>query len=349
MDDRGVVVPRPVADAYYQDLDARNLYPIWEVIKDLVPLQPRTPCMAHLWRYADIRPLMMKTREMIDVKGAERRALVLENPGIRGRCAITQTLYASYQMVLPGEVAANHRHVPTALRFVIEGSGAYTAVAGEKAIMRPGDLVITPNWAWHDHGNESDEPIVWLDGLDVPLVATLDTCFKEYADKDSQTLTRPAGDSLARFGQGLVPVDYRAPDLASPVFHFPYDRTREALETMRRTSEWDPYHGLKMRFVNPSNGDHVIPTIGCFMQLLPKGMTTLPYRSTDGTVYVGVEGRGRTFIGETAIEWSAHDVFVVPSWQPHHHVAEDDAVLFSFSDRPVHEKLGMWREQRGNA
>ena len=348
MDDKGVVVSRDKAEAYYSDMDAVNLYPIWEVIKDLVPLEPKTPCLPYLWRYKEARNLLTRSSEMIDVVGAERRALVLENPGIRGKCAITQTLYASFQMVLPGEVAASHRHVPTALRFVLEGGG-YTAVEGERARMHPGDLVITPNWTWHDHGNDTDDPTIWLDGLDVPLVGALDTCFKEYLGKDEQQLARPDGDSLARYGSNLLPEGLDWGSKSSPIFWYPYERSRTALETMRQTEEWDPCHGLKMRYVNPINGDHVIPSIGCYLQLLPKGMSTSPYRSTDSTVFVAVEGQGKTVVGDRTLEWRANDVFIVPSWHSHHHETHEDAVLFSFSDRPVHEKLGMWREQKGNA
>lgn len=348
-DSHGVEISNERRDAYYKEMDAINLSPVWEVIRDLVPLQPKTPCVPFIWRFKDVRPHIVETGNYINVKGAERRAVVLENPGIRGRSAVTQTLYASYQYIMPGEVAACHRHVPSALRFILEGKGAHTAVEGEKAVLAPGDVVLTPNWAWHDHGNESSEPMIWLDGLDVPLVANLDNCFKEYLPKDEQPLSRPVGDSLARFGNAMKPIDYQAPaSKASPLFHYPYERTREALETMRRADNWDACHGLKLQYLNPITGDHVIPTIGLFMQLLPKGMKTTPYRSVESTVLSIVEGRGRTTIGDQVFDWEPKDVFVIPSWYSYSHEAREDSVLFSFSDRPVHEKLGMFRELRGN-
>ena len=190
--------------------------------------------------------------------------------------------------------------------------------------------------------------MVWLDGLDVPLVAFLEAGFMEALGEDTQPLSRPVGDSLARYGNGLMPVGYERKDLTSPVFNYPYDRTREALETMRRTEEWDSCHGLKLRYVNPVDGGYAMPTLGTFMQLLPKGFSSTPYRSTDGTIFAAVEGTGRTVVGDMTLEWGPRDVFVVPSWMRHHHETEGDAVLFSFSDRPVQEKLGLWREQRGN-
>jgi len=336
--------------AFYQRIDKHALAPLWEVMHKLVTPEPNSPCVPVLWHYDALRPFIMEAGELITAKEAERRVLVLENPGMRGQSCITRSLYAGLQLILPGEVAPSHRHTQSALRFVIEGSGAYTAVDGEKTLMEPGDFVITPQWTWHDHGNDSDAPMVWLDGLDVPLLQLLDASFAQPYEADEQPLLRPEGDALARYGSGLMPVDYDTRSVTSPVFNYPYSRTREALETMKRAEAWDPCHGLKMKYVNPVNGDYAMPTMATFMQLLPKGFASSPYRSTDSTIYVCVEGRGYTGVGEQTFEWRPRDIFVVPSWTRHHHVAqEDDAVLFSFSDRPVQQKLGLWREERSAA
>ena len=333
---------------FYERIGERSMTPLWEVMRGLVTPEPTSPCVPHLWRYDEIRPFIMEAGGLITAKEAERRVLILENPGMPGQSRITRSLYAGMQLILPGEVAPSHRHMQTALRFVIEGSGAYTAVDGEKTIMRPGDFVITPQWCWHDHGNDSDAPMVWLDGLDIPLVQFLDASFTEHFEADEQPLTRPEGDSLARFGAGLLPVDQEVGALSSPVFNYPYARTREALETMRRSDEWDPCHGLKMKYVNPVTGSYAMPTMATFMQLMPKGFTGASYRSTDSMVYVCVEGTGETVINGETFAWGPRDTFVVPSWAEHHHrVTSDDAVLFSFSDRVVQEKLGLWREKRG--
>ena len=333
---------------FYERIGRHDMAPLWEVLHGLVTKEPETPCVPHVWHYAAIRDYIMEAGSLITAKEAERRVLVLENPALRGQSRITRTLYAGLQLILPGEVAPSHRHTQTALRFVIEGSGAYTAVDGERTLMQPGDFVITPQWAWHDHGNQSAAPMVWLDGLDLPLVQLLDASFAERLEEDEQPVSRPAGDSLARYGAGLLPVDHAAGGLNSPVFNYPYARTREALETMRRHDAWDPCHGLKMKYVNPATGDYAMATMATFMQLLPKGFETAPYRSTDGAVYVCVEGGGHTEVGDTRLEWGPQDVFVVPSWKRHRHVAASgDAVLFSFSDRPVQQKLGLWREDRG--
>jgi gentisate 1,2-dioxygenase len=266
-----------------------------------------------------------------------------------GDSKITTSLYAGLQLVLPGEVAPAHRHSQSALRFIMDGSGAYTAVDGERTLMEVGDFVITPPGAWHDHGNNSDEPMIWLDGLDIPVVSFFDASFAESYPEDEQPVTRKAGDSLARYGANMLPVDYADSRPVSPIFNYPYARTREALEQMRKQDEWDPCHGLKLRYVDPKSGDFAMPTIASFMQLLPEGFATSAYRSTDATVFTVVEGSGRTTIDGKVFEWDPKDIFVVPSWKWTSHEAVEDAVIFSYSDRVAQKKLGLWREDRGNA
>ncbi|MBC7800220.1 MAG: gentisate 1,2-dioxygenase [Gemmatimonadaceae bacterium] len=340
----------PGRQAFYDRISLQNLTPLWTSLANLVTPEPRSPCRPASWRFADIRAAMVEAGGLITAKEAERRVLVLENPGLRGQSKITTSLYAGVQLVLPGEVAPAHRHTQSALRFVLEGGGAHTSVNGERTIMNEGDFVITPPMAWHDHGNESNEPIFWLDGLDIPVVQFLDASFAEHLDQDEQPLTRPTGDSDARYGANLMPVDHAGGSGSSPVFNYPYARTRDALERMRRAEAWDPCHGLKTRYVNPVTGNHAMATIGTFIQLLPKGFNTAAYRSTDATVFVPIEGRGRTRIGaDTVVEWGKRDIFVVPSWHHVRHEADEDSVLFSFSDRPIQQALHLFREDRGNA
>jgi gentisate 1,2-dioxygenase len=332
---------------FYARLGPLSMAPLWESLHQLVPPQPNAPYEAALWHYKDVRPYLMESGSLITAKEAVRRVLILENPSMQGKAAITPTLYAGLQLILPGEIAPSHRHTQSALRFIVEGNGAYTAVEGERTTMREGDFVITPSWTWHDHGNDSSEPMVWLDGLDIPLIQMFNAGFAENGAEDEQEVTRQEGDALARYGAGLLPVDWKPKTRTSPIFNYPYTRTREALETMRREQQWDPCHGLKLRYVNPATGDSAMPTIGTYMQLLPKGFKTEPYRSTDGTVFSVVEGSGKTRIGNREFAWGKRDIFVAPSWHPIVHEAASDAVLFSFSDRPIQEKLDIWREKRG--
>jgi gentisate 1,2-dioxygenase len=336
--------------AFYDKIDKNNLTALWLSLADLVTPEPKSPCQPASWKFSKLRNYMLEAGSLISAKEAERRVLVLENPGLRGQSKITTDLYAGVQLVLPGEVAPAHRHTQSALRFVLDGGGAYTAVNGERTIMHEGDFIITPPMAWHDHGNPSNEPIFWLDGLDIPVVQFLDASFAEHLDVDEQPIHWPTGDSDARYGANLLPVDHKGGGGSSPVFNYPYARTRDALERMRRAERWDPCHGLKMRYTNPITGNHAMATMGTFIQLLPKNVATSGYRSTDATIFVPIEGRGRTRIGEDfVVEWGKRDIFVVPSWHRVRHEADEESVLFSFSDRPIQEALHLFREDRFNA
>jgi gentisate 1,2-dioxygenase len=336
-------------EAFYRKIDGENLTALWNVMGDLITSEPRSACRPHAWRFDAIRAHMMEAGRLITAKEAERRVLILENPGLRGQSKVTTSLYAGIQLVMPGEVAPAHRHSQSALRFILEGNGAHTSVDGERTHMGPGDFVITPAMTWHDHGNETGEPMFWLDGLDIPMVQLFDASFSEGLAEDEQPITRPAGDSFARYGHNLLPVDFKRASQSSPVFNYPYGHTRDALETAKKANQWDPCHGLKLRYTNPVSGDFAMPTIGTFVQLLPKGFKTTRYRSTDATVFAAIEGRGRSRIGDQVFEWGPRDIFVVPSWHWVTHEADDEAVLFSFSDRPVQQKLDLFREDRGNA
>ena len=332
--------------AFYERISQFNMTPLWEVLGALVPKAPNSPLQAALWRYADIREHVMEGGRLISAEEAERRVLILENPGLRGQSSVTQSLYAGLQLILPGEVAPAHRHSQSALRLVLDGEGAYTAVDGERTTMRRGDFIITPSWTWHDHGNLGDQPVVWLDGLDIPTVRFFDAGFAEHASAASQTATRPEGDALARYGNNMVPVDFhQASWQPTKVFVYPFARTRESLMAISR-GVVDPHFGHKLRFVNPATGASPMPTIGAFAQRLPAGFATLPYRSTDGTVYVCLEGAGRATINGQAFDFLENDVFVVPPWHELRLEAGPDTILFSYSDRPIQQALGLWREQK---
>ena len=337
-------VAPPAREEFYRRLDRDNLAPLWEVLHALVPPSPRTPCVPSIWKYREIRPYIMEAGSLISAREAVRRVLVLENPGMRGQSTITRSLYAGLQLILPGEIAPSHRHTQSALRFVVEGHGAYTAVDGERTSMHPGDFIITPPWTWHDHGNPGNEPVVWMDGLDINIVQLFDAQFMETYPEEVQPVTKREGDSYHRFGNNLAPIEGVTAGRTSPIFNYPYARSRETLDALSRGNDPDPRHGWKMQFINPLTGGFAMPTIGAFIQLLPKGMKSAHYRSTDATVYSVVEGSGRIAVGERSFAFEPRDCFVVPSWHAASFEAEDECVLFSFSDRPAQVALGLWRE-----
>ncbi|MBA4284231.1 MAG: gentisate 1,2-dioxygenase [Xanthomonadaceae bacterium] len=333
--------------AYYDRIAAHGLTPLWEVLGALVPHEPRSPARPALWRYAEVREHVMEAGRVITAEQAERRVLILENPGLRGQSCITPSLYAGLQLILPGEVAPAHRHTQSALRLVLDGEGAYTAVDGERTTMRRGDFIITPAWTFHDHGNLGDQPVVWLDGLDIPTVRFLDAGFAEKASEQVQPVARPEGDALARYGANLLPIDY-APKPADPtrVFVYPHEKTRAAMQAIAGAGAPDPHLAHKQRYVNPATGTSPMPTIAAFTQAIPAGFETRALRSTDGTIHVCLEGDGEAEIAGQTWRFAENDVFVVPSWHTLKLRAARDAMLFSFSDRPVQRALGLWREQR---
>jgi gentisate 1,2-dioxygenase len=305
---------------FSKEIAALGMKPLWERV---MRLKPGTAAQPAIWRWSDARPLLMRACELITAKQAERRVLMLENPALPGTTFITPSLYAGLQAILPGEIAPTHRHTPNALRFIVDGEGAYTAVDGERVMMRPGDFVVTPGWAWHDHGNMGARPVVWLDGLDIAFANLFGAHFREDYPEEAQAATRTQGDSF---------------------LSYPFERTRAALERLSQSGDPHPSHGWKLRYSNPRTGGQPFPTMAAFMQWLPEGFAGRNCRSTDGAVYCVVEGRGSVEIAGSPFDFAPHDVFVVPSWELHRFAAHTDCVIFSYSDRAAQEALGFWRE-----
>ncbi|MFM9972375.1 MAG: gentisate 1,2-dioxygenase [Burkholderiales bacterium] len=335
----------PALAEFSRDISLLSLSPLWE---RQARMKPGSECVPALWKYSALRPHLMRSTELITKKQAERRVLMLENPSLRGTTFISLSLFTGLQIILPGEIAPSHRHSPSALRFIVEGQGAYTAVEGERTMMSPGDFVVTPNWTWHDHGNLGDKPVVWMDGLDTPLAAIFGAMFREDHPSDTHPLTRQEGDALARYGNSMLPVDYQgnAPGGSTPLLIYPYARTREALYQLAKSTEPDAVCGHKLRYAHPGTGGHVFPTMAVYMQYLPQGFSGKAARSTESAVYNVVEGRGSVFIGEAKFEFEPHDIFVVPPWEPCRFEAPGECVLFSYTDRAAQEALGFYREQK---
>jgi gentisate 1,2-dioxygenase len=333
--------------AYYDKISKYHLTPLWEVLKGLVTPEPKTQMVPALWKFPEVEKLMLEAGEVITAEEAERRVLVLENPGEPGKSRITNTLFAGIQLIMPGEVADAHQHVASAIRFVLKGKGAYTAVEGEKSSMEHGDFIITANWAPHDHGNPGKEPVMWLDVLDMPTVNHFQASFANHFDEKMQNVNHEDGDSFERYATGVLP-EGAASDVfskRSPVINYPYAKMRPILERLKKTGDVHKSHGARVRYANPINGGPILPTMGANLSLLPGGFKSEPYRSTDGAIFCVAEGKGTTIVDGKELSWGVNDVFVVPPWKKYQHmVGAEDAVLFSISDRPAQEALGIWRE-----
>ncbi len=335
-------------EAFYADLEASNLEGLWRVVTQ--SSEPRTAAVPHVWPGAILRQQLERAGELITMdRTAERRVLLLVNPGLRTSYAATHTLTAAVQMIKPGEIAPTHRHSPTAIRFIIDGDGAYTTVDGEKLIMHAGDLILTPNWTWHDHGNETATPIVWMDGLDRPLVANLNAMFFEPHVADRQAVTLPENYSARKYAGGHVrPAWERRAAAVSPQHAYRWGDTYAALSQMAGLGETSPYDDAMVEYVNPLTGGHALPTLGCAMQLLRPGLHTRAHRHTSSSVYMVFHGSGYSVIAGERYSWQQGDLFAVPTWAWHEHANDsptEEAVLFSINDLPPMEVLGLYREQ----
>ena len=339
-------------EEYYGKLRGHSCAPLWEHLAQLVTPEPVIKAIPHLWDYSKIREDLLHSASVITAEEAERRVLMLENPTLEGKARITESMYAGLQLIMPGEIARAHRHSPGALRFIVEGSGGYTSVNGEKTYMEPGDFIITPSMAWHDHGNDGENPVVWMDGLDLPLVNHIGAMFMDHYPEEQFPEGQPHGDSYVRYGNNMRQVGV-APDRSdSPIFSYPYAKSRETLEKLSKTTDWDPYHGLKLEYIDPTSGGAAMSTISTFLQLLPKKFKTEEYQTTENTTYAVVEGSGQLTVRVKneikVIKWKKNDVFVIPCWYPHKFISNSDSTIFSFSDKVVQTKLGLFRERRGN-
>jgi len=290
----------------------------------------------------------MRAAQLVGTEEAERRVLRLINPELSGMSA-ANTLVANIQIVMPGEIARAHRHTGAALRLVIEGQGGYTVVNGERIPMAPGDLVLTPNWTWHDHANDTGAPMIWLDGLDTPLVRMLEAGFYEEYGEETQEAGKGADPSMAKYGTGgLRPAWEPAPAARySPLWHYPWSRARAALEQMAAEHVGSPFDGVILEYTNPVTGGPAMPTIACYVQMLQPGQHTEAHRHVCCTNYHVIEGSGYSLVGDVRLAWEDKDVFTVPTWTLHEHVntGRAPAFLFSFSDAPVMRALDLYREE----
>jgi gentisate 1,2-dioxygenase len=345
---------RPVAQvghdpellAFSGEAHRHALMPGWE-FQSAMPNEPIPLERAYRWSWTEaLRPMMVKAYDVVDPITAERRNLILANPGLKG-AATTQTLIAAVQGVLPGEIAPAHRHTAGALRFMIEGHGSFTNVNGEPCYMDPASLILTPQWSWHDHANETDHPVIWLDVLDVPFIMAINQWFWEPFPDEIQPRSRPRGENLRRFGAGIVrPVGPRVHDGPSPLLVYPWDRTETTLCELAELDEGDG--DVTVEYNNPLTGGPVLPTIGCYAHMLRPGALTRPRRTNASAVLHVVRGRGCTTVGDQKLEWETGDCLAIPHWTWVHHEnrsATEPAFLFSSTDAPILEAFGIHREE----
>ncbi|HEY7063089.1 MAG TPA: cupin domain-containing protein [Chloroflexota bacterium] len=365
-------------DALHAEMGALQLEGLWRLGDEVQAAEPRVVARPYVWRGADVRRVLERAGTLVQHDAAaERRTIRLVNPGLGAQHCATHTLAASVQLIRPGEVAPTHRHTPAAIRFIIQGHGAYTTINGERCTMEPGDLVLTPRWSWHHHGNAGDEPVMWMDGLDFPLVILLNGVFFERYPAERQPETRPADTSERQYGSALRPVRPNPPapfptreggadaDSAAaipssprfprreggpgglgPLLTYRWADTYAALQRLAAVDA-SPYDDVALEYTDPRTGGHTLPALACWVQMLRPGVRTRAHRHTASAVYQVFRGRGYSVIAGERLNWQRGDFVALPTWAWHEHAntGDEEVVLFSITDLPVMEALDLYREE----
>lgn len=344
---RANVEDTPELLAYYDQLETLQAGALWTVANKIEPWQPKSASVPVLWRYREMREQVLRSSSQVTPERAGRRVVYLRNPGRRDVSAAVGWLYSGLQVMNPGEVASAHAHSVSALRFIMEGSGA---VDGHRVTLGANDFVLTPNGTWHEHGVSADgSPCIWQDGVDIPLVNALEANFYVVHPDLEQAAAHPVDDVTKAWGNpGLRPAGQEWSKPYSPLLKYEWAPTYEALSRYVEVGAGSPFDGVLMDYVNPVTGGPVMSTIGASMQLIRAGERTKAHRHTGSSVYQVAKGSGVSVIDGQKFEWRERDIFCVPAWTWHEHANasdREDACLFAFHDLPVMRALGLYREE----
>jgi len=328
---------------YRDAMTAAGVAPLWPMMRNVLPHGvPRPQTRPGYWNYDALRPLLLRAGELTPVEKAERRVLVLSDPG-RGPGAMqaTASIYLGLQLLLPGETAPAHVHTPSAVRIMVEGKGAFTVVDGEKLPMEEGDLVLTPGGEWHDHGHDGDAPVVWLDALDLPVFVYLEGSYAREGPLQAQR-NRPDASQVEYLSSGLAPSRSRSRARRYPMMRYPWGRTEAALRGMAAQGG----DGIaELDYINPETGEDVLPTMGFTAMMLAAGQVDEPPLRSCSSAFHVVKGRGVTTIDGARFEWGPKDTFSAPVFADIRHEAGEEAFLVRVHDRPLQDRLGYYEER----
>ena len=341
----------PELRALYDGFEKEHLIPLWTQLGDLMPMHPKPKAVPHVWKWSNLLPLAEASGELVPVgRGGERRAIGLANPGLAPNAYVSPTLWAAIQYLGPRETAPEHRHSQNAFRFVVEGEGVWTVVNGDPVRMSRGDLLLTPGWNFHGHHNDTDQPMAWIDGLDIPFSQQNDVGFFEFGSEKVTDYATPKFSRGERLWchPGLRPLSGLEDTVSTPIGAYRWEYTDRALtEQLLLEDEGQPatveQGHAAIRYVNPTTGGDVMSTIRCEFHRLRAGAVTPPRREVGSTVFQVFEGKGSVTIAgeETVLEIG--DMFVIPSWVEWSLQAETQFDLFRFSDAPIMERLNFDR------
>ena len=330
-------------NSFVAELEASNLHPLWDRYQRITPIKPQPRDAPFLWRWRDIEPFLHRSVGEVSINDIERRALIMAHPAFGAETTTTSTLLAAFTVLEPGDRARPHRHTGAAIRFATRADGAATIVNGRRCEMKDGDLILTPPMCWHGHINESDHRIIWFDAANMPLIRAVDAHFFEPGDPRNNAFWQvDEGEENLWTESGLRAEGATAGPVNSPKYRYPGEATRRLLAAAPAGAD-----GMRMiRYVNPSTGGAVMPTLDCYAARLGKDAPTRPKRATWNTVCLVVAGEGRSTIGDQTFEWSRHDVFTIPHWTFARHEARGgDADLFMVTDKSAFERLDLVREE----
>jgi len=328
---------------YRVALSAAGVAPLWPMMRNVLPHGAPNPATrpGH-WRYAALRPLLLRAGDLTPVEKAERRVLVLSDPG-RGVGAMqaTSTIYLGMQLLKPGEIAPAHVHTPSAVRVMVEGEGAITVVGGETLPMQPGDLVLTPGGEWHDHAHEGQGPVIWLDVLDLPVFVYLEGSYAREGPLQSRR-NRPDAARAEYAAPGMVPSRSRHQARRYPLQRYPWAQAEAALRALAAADDGP----AELDYVNPETGDDILPALGFTAMMLPEGGTLRPPLRSCSQAFHVVKGRGRSTVDGTVFDWGPGDSFTAPVFAAIDHQAGDrESFLIRVHDRPLQEKLRYYEER----
>lgn len=353
----------PELEDLYRGFEKELLVPLWTEIGDLMPPHPRSKAQPHRWEWSTLLELAGRAGDLVPVgRGGERRAIALANPSLGGKPYASPTLWAAIQYLMPGEDAPEHRHTQNAFRFVVEGEGVWTVVGQDPVPMSRGDFLPQAGWNWHAHHNAADQPMAWIDGLDIPFQYGIEGQFFEFGRdviSDAERITPERSRSQRLWGHpGIAPVSQLGSTQGSPLLCYRWEHTDRALadqldlEAEGYAATIERGHAA-IRFTNPTNGLDVLPTIRTEFHRVASGVETAPTRETGSSVYQVFDGAGTVTVGDFTWSVTRGDLFVVPSWQPLSIRSEASASdsdsgaldLFRFSDAPIFEKLNLARTE----
>lgn len=326
-----------------------HVMPLWELEARIMGAAPAPRTLPWLWRWDQIYALAREAGALVPLeRGGDRRALALANPGQDGLPYATSTLWVALQWLNGREVAPAHRHTSQAIRFIVDGSGSYSTVEGDRVFLERGDLVLTPPWTWHDHGSESDERAIWMDALDIPLNNFLDGAFFEPYPDETQPMNKVLNGSVLKYGVGQMRPAWEPRSTEyPPLMTFKWADTERALTRLAQV-ESNPFDDVALEYTNPHTGAPVMKSFSCQIQMLRPGTHTQAHRHTGSWVYLAFEGSGATVIDGVRYDWREGDMFVLPSWATHEHLnasGSDRAILFAVHDTPLLRAVDKYRTE----